>query len=124
MLSNNVFSIASRHGHKKREMLSHLSFFGDPYGNLPTAGKHATGMFSYPPFDSQLRHAKNTSPTFVEDVFFGDPYGNRTHVTAVKGRCLNRLTNGPNKGYIKCTLIFGSGTWIRTGDTAGMNRML
>jgi len=24
------------------------------------------------------------------------------------------LTNGP----------FGSGTWIRTGDTAGMNRML
>ena len=31
-------------------------------------------------------------------VFFGDPYGNRTHVTAVKGRCLNRLTNGPGSG--------------------------
>ena len=26
---------------------------------------------------------------------FDDPYGNRTHVTAVKGPCLNRLTNGP-----------------------------
>ena len=26
---------------------------------------------------------------------FYDPYGNRTHVTAVKGPCLNRLTNGP-----------------------------
>ena len=25
----------------------------------------------------------------------GDPYGIRTRVTAVKGRCLNRLTNGP-----------------------------
>ena len=25
----------------------------------------------------------------------GDPYGNRTHVTAVKGRCLSLLTNGP-----------------------------
>ena len=25
----------------------------------------------------------------------GDPYGNRTRDTAVKGRCLNRLTNGP-----------------------------
>ena len=25
----------------------------------------------------------------------GDPYGNRTHVSAVKGRCLNRLTKGP-----------------------------
>ena len=24
-----------------------------------------------------------------------DPYGNRTRVTAVKGRCLDRLTNGP-----------------------------
>ena len=29
---------------------------------------------------------------------FGDPYGTRTHVTAVKGRCLNRLTNGPGSG--------------------------
>ena len=26
----------------------------------------------------------------------GDPYENRTRVTAVKGRCLNRLTNGPH----------------------------
>ena len=25
----------------------------------------------------------------------GDPDGNRTRVTAVKGRCLNRLTTGP-----------------------------
>ncbi len=31
-------------------------------------------------------------------ALFGDPYGNRTHVTAVKGRCLNRLTNGPGSG--------------------------
>ena len=46
-------------------------------------------------------------------LLFGDPYGNRTHVTAVKGRCLNRLTNGP-----------GSGNLTRTDDTPGMNRML
>ena len=45
--------------------------------------------------------------------FIGDPYGNRTHVTAVKGRCLNRLTNGP-----------GSGNLIRTDDIPGMNRLL
>ena len=43
----------------------------------------------------------------------GDPYGTRTHVTAVKGRCLNHLTNGP-----------GSGNLTRTDDTPGMNRML
>ncbi len=30
--------------------------------------------------------------------FFNDPYGIRTRVTAVKGRCLNRLTNGPYGG--------------------------
>ena len=31
-----------------------------------------------------------------------DPYGIRTRVTAVKGRCLNRLTKGPynNKYYM------------------------
>ncbi len=31
-------------------------------------------------------------------VLCGDPYGTRTHVTAVKGRCLNHLTNGPDSG--------------------------
>ena len=49
----------------------------------------------------------------ASEHFHGDPYGNRTHVTAVKGRCLNRLTNGP-----------GSGDLIRTGDIPGMNRLL
>ena len=49
----------------------------------------------------------------TQAAFFGDPYGNRTHVTAVKGRCLNRLTNGP-----------GSGNLIRTDDIPGMNRLL
>ena len=31
-------------------------------------------------------------------LFFYDPYGIRTRVTAVKGRCLNHLTNGPCSG--------------------------
>ena len=58
-------------------------------------------------------------------VFFGDPYGIRTHVTAVKGPCLNHLTNGPyNTRDAFASRAFGSGTWIRTGDTSGMNRML
>ncbi len=45
---------------------------------------------------------------------FGDPYGIRTRVTAVKGRCLNRLTNGP------CISIFkssGGERGIRTLET-------
>ena len=32
--------------------------------------------------------------------FTGDPYGTRTHVTTVKGWCLNRLTNGPKFAFI------------------------
>ena len=48
-------------------------------------------------------------------ILFGDPYGIRTHVTAVKGRCLNRLTKGP---------YYGSGGQIRTNDLPGMNRPL
>ena len=31
----------------------------------------------------------------TSNVVTDDPYGNRTRDTAVKGRCLNRLTNGP-----------------------------
>ena len=61
----------------------------------------------------------------------GDPYGNRTHVTAVKGPCLNLLTNGPYRiqDFAKTasfqpatiatgppsfseTLYTGSGNWI------------
>lgn len=38
---------------------------------------------------------KKIPPNLSWEVLFGDPYGNRTHVTAVKGPCLNRLTNGP-----------------------------
>ncbi len=34
---------------------------------------------------------------FDKISFKYDPYGIRTRVTAVKGRCLNRLTNGPDK---------------------------
>ena len=41
---------------------------------------------------------KKKSRTFVLLSVGGDPYGNRTHVTAVKGPCLNRLTNGPRHG--------------------------
>ena len=32
---------------------------------------------------------------FTSTAFWYDPYGIRTRVTAVKGRCLNRLTKGP-----------------------------
>ena len=35
------------------------------------------------------------STAFAVLFYSGDPYGNRTHVTAVKGPCLSRLTNGP-----------------------------
>ena len=41
-------------------------------------------------------------------VFFvGDPTGTRTRVTAVKGRCLNRLTMGPYVCKPQNAVVFG-----------------
>ena len=46
----------------------------------------------------RARRANNKKSTTFRGAFFivGDAYGNRTHVTAVKGPCLNRLTNAPS----------------------------
>ena len=73
--------------------------------SLPTGLLHLDGSIP--------EGTKKENHPYWGGFFFGDPYGNRTHVTAVKGRCLNRLTNGP-----------GSGDLIRTGDIPGMNRVL
>ena len=42
-----------------------------------------------------MNNTKQKSALLRERIFFGDPDENRTRVTAVKGRCLNRLTTGP-----------------------------
>ena len=84
--------------------------------NLPRTKKVSTGhFFALPKARPSFRFRRESKKRdWLEPVsFFGDPYGNRTHVTAVKGRCLNRLTNGP-----------GSGDLTRTGDRPGMNRVL
>ena len=47
-----------------------------------------------PPCSIPVR-VKLKTPLRIAQRRFYDPYGNRTHVTAVKGPCLNRLTNGP-----------------------------
>ena len=79
---------------------------GSPPCLRPKASGGRTGGFD------EARGAKNPGHQMMSGIF-GDPCGNRTHITAVKGRCLNLLTNGP-----------GSGNLTRTDDTPGMNRML
>ena len=72
-----------------------------PTGWDPNTKKEPTGLFFAAcgrpcSFDSSYGlHEKIPDPKIRD--FFHDPYGNRTHVTAVKGPCLNRLTNGPYK---------------------------
>ena len=46
-------------------------------------------------FHAKKWHTKQKSAGIIPVLFAGDPYGTRTHVTTVKGWCLNRLTNGP-----------------------------
>ena len=68
----------------------HLQARGISHG-LKTCHRHVFLTAFRFPYSKKDTHRKVC-------VFFGDPYGNRTHVTAVKGRCLNRLTNGPGSG--------------------------
>ena len=53
----------------------------------------------------------------------GDPYGNRTHVCGVRGRRLNRLTNGPD---IRQTIArrIGTPSGTRTLDTLIKSQVL
>ena len=93
-------------------------------GNLPRpknapqrrfcpAGRRTRGLgFSIPArVTFYARHLlknayKEKSTTSNEVVLFGDPCGNRTHVNGVRGRCLNRLTNGPYKKRSRHLPIF------------------
>ena len=66
----------------------------DPRANQSPTGALVTVLCTAALFDSSYGlHEKIPDPKIRD--FIHDPYGNRTHVTAVKGPCLNRLTNGP-----------------------------
>ena len=41
------------------------------------------------------------STSIDKSLYANDPDGNRTRVTAVKGRCLNRLTTGPRQHKLR-----------------------
>ncbi len=43
----------------------------------------------------KYKHRQQKAANKLLTAFLYDPYGIRTRVTAVKGRCLNRLTKGP-----------------------------
>ena len=51
--------------------------------------------------------------SYMQLTTYNDSYGNRTRVTAVKGRCLNRLTKEPD-----------SPSRVRTYDPSVNSRML
>ena len=70
------------------------------YGSARSSPRrqHATGVLHFNFSIPVLRYKIKNRHPFGCLFFHGDPYGNRTHVTAVKGRCLNRLTNGPGSG--------------------------
>ncbi|MBQ8351707.1 MAG: hypothetical protein IJY20_06665, partial [Clostridia bacterium] len=62
-------------------------------GNLPRANQYAPGILvaALPPpfrFPYGVTILKQKETHIVRLFLFGDPYGNRTHVFAVRGRCL------------------------------------
>ncbi len=66
---------------KEKSLAYKRSHFSEPYG-----------FVAFPVRCHTQRKKTGLYPVF----FVGDPYGTRTHVTTVKGWCLNRLTNGPS----------------------------
>ena len=58
----------------------------------------------------------------------GDPCENRTRVAAVRGRSLNRLTNGPilfgQSRLPSSNLLFGAPSGVRTRDTLIKSQVL
>ena len=65
----------------------------DPRANQSPTGALVAVLRTAALFNSRTGQIKNPPSECSRDFY--DPYGNRTHVTAVKGPCLNRLTNGP-----------------------------
>ena len=57
---------------------------------------------------SHARTGNKKAPTKVR-AFVDDPYGIRTHVIAVKGRCLNHLTKGPYCQSTYAIISYGFG---------------
>ena len=61
--------------------------------DLPSRGAKLSGAVRFTP--QVANKTKKTPPRLV--VFFvGDPWENRTPVSALRGPCLSRLTNGPS----------------------------
>ena len=52
------------------------------------------------------KHQNQTNNRQILVLSASDPCGNRTHVNGVRGRCLNRLTNGPYKKRSRHLPIF------------------
>ena len=90
------------------------------------------------PFFSTVRYYIQFSPNcqelFAHCKKIGDPYGNRTHVCGVRGRRLNRLTNGPSSLLFQqspprthpasWTGPLGAPSRIRTGDPLIKSQLL
>ena len=65
--------------------------YGSPFPYIPRI-EYEKGLAEFP---QALPAADQIDITSLWFGIRGDPYENRTRVSAVKGRCLNRLTNGP-----------------------------
>ena len=83
---------------KPEQECSDLFAFGDPTGGLRLCRKALrarTARAPRGPLRSSAITKTEAERFFTFPLPFGDPTGTRTRVTAVKGRCLNRLTMGP-----------------------------
>ena len=61
--------------------------------NFP--GRRQPSIFDTDELNFRVRNGNGCDLIAISTDYLSDPYQNRTGVTGVRGRCLNRLTNGP-----------------------------
>ena len=59
-------------------------------------GSFPPSIFGTAELNFCVRDGNRWDLSVINTSHIGDPCGNRTRVTGVRGRCLNRLTNGPS----------------------------
>ena len=90
----------SHHRHSGQELFCFLSYFFIQKGS--SHGKIRIAAFIFDTFRAQKKQGREYKFLALSK---SDPDENRTRVSAVKGRCLSRLTTGPKKW------IMESGKW-------------
>ena len=86
-------------------------------------GSFPPSIFGTAELNFCVRDGNRWDLSVINTSHIGDPCGNRTRVTGVRGRCLDRLTNGPFRREF-ASHLFGAPSGTRTRDPLIKSQLL